>query len=674
MASTAVSGTFESAVRDVYDPKIVGGSPSAAGSWPWQVQLSFSGGWTCGGSILSADWIVTAAHCVEDGGSIVAANTVTVRAGATAWGSGTVRTVSQVIAHSSYSPSTYDNDIALLRLSTPLTFGSSIGAVEPLLAADEATLAANGIQGTVTGWGTTSSGGSGSSLLRQVTLPMISTASCKLSAYGSEITDNMICAGLGTGEKDSCQGDSGGPLVVPNRRGGWLLAGVVSWGEGCAQASYPGVYSRVSRYTAWLTQHTGLSFGGPLISCGARCTAQLGLNSQVTLAATPATGSTFAGWSGACSGTGSCTVAMSAARSVTATFNAAPVPTFALSVTKSGTGAGAVTSSPAGINCSSGTCTASFAQNSSVTLSAAAGSGAAFAGWSGACTGTSSTCVVAMSAAKSTTATFDVARRLSIMRSGKGLVTSAPAGIRCGSALAQTGAQCTGTFALNSSVVLTAAADLGYRFAGWRGSCSGTSTSCTVAMSASRSVIATFVEDGTGLTAALDDTLLSWRSFGGTVAGSGSSLGWTSATVSGAVGGTAAASGNITHNEFSAVETVVTGPGLLTFNWKVSSEANRDWLSFNFNGSEQSSISGELGWLTETWVIPDGAHTLQWRYAKDQADVDSAGSNRAWLDNVKFTQGTAFSAGRATGRAAVSNLPIRRSSATGGAPRSQPGN
>jgi|GEM_PF-4521681 hypothetical protein len=142
------------------------------------------------------------------------------------------------------------------------------------------------------------------------------------------------------------------------------------------------------------------------INCGATCTASFAQGTTVTLTAAPASGSVFAGWSGGgCSGTGTCTVTMSAAQSVTATFNTAPTSTFNLTVNKSGTGSGTITSSPSGINCGA-TCSASFNTGTVVALSAAAASGSTFAGWSGACTGTG-TCSVTMDAAKTVTATFN---------------------------------------------------------------------------------------------------------------------------------------------------------------------------------------------------------------------------------------------------------------------------
>jgi aryl-phospho-beta-D-glucosidase BglC (GH1 family) len=139
------------------------------------------------------------------------------------------------------------------------------------------------------------------------------------------------------------------------------------------------------------------------INCGSTCSASYSSGTSVTLTAAAGSGASFAGWSGACSGTGTCTLSMTQARSATATFNTAS--TFALGVTRAGTGSGTVTSSPGGINCGT-SCTANYANGTSVTLTAAAASGSAFAGWSGSCSGTGS-CVLAMTASRSVTATFN---------------------------------------------------------------------------------------------------------------------------------------------------------------------------------------------------------------------------------------------------------------------------
>src|ERR1019366_2893636 len=141
------------------------------------------------------------------------------------------------------------------------------------------------------------------------------------------------------------------------------------------------------------------------INCGQTCSASFASGTSVALTATPNSGSAFAGWSGACSGTGSCTVTISANTSVTATFSASTSSPVQLTVQNAGTGAGTVTSNPSSINCGQ-TCTASFASGTSVTLTATPNTGFTFTGWSGACTGTG-TCSLTLTADTSVTATFN---------------------------------------------------------------------------------------------------------------------------------------------------------------------------------------------------------------------------------------------------------------------------
>ena len=218
------------------------------------------------------------------------------------------------------------------------------------------------------------------------------------------------------------------------------------------------------------------------ITCGTDCSQIYNVNTTVTLTATPATGSIFTGWSGACTGTGSCVVAMTAAKSVTATFT---LRTYLLTVSKAGTGAGTITSSPIGITCGID-CTQPYNYNTTVTLTATPAIGSVFTGWSGACTGTGS-CVVAMTAAKSVTATFTLRTYLltvSKAGTGSGTVTSSPIGITCGT-------DCSQSYNYNTTVTLTATRAVGSRFTGWSGACTGTST-CVVAMTAAKSVTATF--------------------------------------------------------------------------------------------------------------------------------------------------------------------------------------
>ncbi len=222
------------------------------------------------------------------------------------------------------------------------------------------------------------------------------------------------------------------------------------------------------------------------IECGAACRANF--SGEVTLTAVPASDSVFAGWSGACTNSsGSCAVTMTAAQNVTATFNPAPPATYSLTVSKAGTGTGAVTSNPVGIDCGA-TCSANFSGR--VTLTTAPASGSVFAGWSGACTNSSGSCTVTMTAAQKVTATFNARFPLTVVKDGLGLgtVNSTPAGIACGPACG------TQTALFSGSVTLTAIPVAGSIYVGWTGcnSVNAATRQCTVAMTAALTVKANF--------------------------------------------------------------------------------------------------------------------------------------------------------------------------------------
>jgi uncharacterized repeat protein (TIGR02543 family) len=241
-------------------------------------------------------------------------------------------------------------------------------------------------------------------------------------------------------------------------------------------------FSKIS-YTltaAWTGTGGGTISSAPSgISCGATCTASFESGTTVTLTAAPDSTSTFTGWSGACTGTGTCTVTMGAAKSVTAAFTRI---VFGLVV--QATSGGTVTSSPSGISCGA-TCFASYVTGTVVTLAATPNTGATFAGWSGAgCSGTG-TCQVTMDAAKTVTAYFRFPLTVSKAGAGGGTVTSTPAFISCG-------ATCTAAVEGGTTVTLTATPNGLSTFSSWAGCDSTSGTTCTVAMNAARSVTATF--------------------------------------------------------------------------------------------------------------------------------------------------------------------------------------
>jgi Divergent InlB B-repeat domain/Cep192 domain 4 len=221
------------------------------------------------------------------------------------------------------------------------------------------------------------------------------------------------------------------------------------------------------------------------INCGADCIGDYEPNRVVTLRATPAPGFGFVGFTGACSTSSTtCQVTMRGATTVTATF-----ASFPLTVTTTGTGGGTVSGN--GIACVQpfrvgNDCAGSYPARTQVTLTAAPASPdqSAFTGWSGACSGTNPTCVVAMSAARAVTATFG-SGKLAVAKVGSGSVTSAPAGIDCG-------ADCIGDYAPNRVVTLRATPAPGFGFVGFTGACSTSSPTCQVTMRGATTVTATF--------------------------------------------------------------------------------------------------------------------------------------------------------------------------------------
>ena len=251
--------------------RIVNGDPIGISQAPWQVALVRSSvadnynAQFCGGSLVSATHVVTAAHCVPG----LAPSGVEILAGVGSLNESTTRiAVSAITSHPSYNAATTENDIAVITLQTPVTLDGTLRraiALPPPAPAGGTTWPATGESVWVSGWGALASGGSYPTQLQGVTVGVLADPSSSACgsypdpAGGTFQPATMLCAGAVSPNRDSCQGDSGGPAAI-DRSGTWTLAGVVSWGYGCADPSYPGIYSRVTTYREWvLAQTSGIS-------------------------------------------------------------------------------------------------------------------------------------------------------------------------------------------------------------------------------------------------------------------------------------------------------------------------------------------------------------------------------------------------------------------------------
>ncbi|XP_072522323.1 trypsin-3 [Salminus brasiliensis] len=244
---------FAADCQDFVQTRIVGGYAPSPNSVKYIVSLQTSKGQHfCGGSLVHKYWVLTAAHCN------MGVDQMMIVAGDYALGlyEGTEQYFKphSLRPHPLYNKSTNNADIMLIKLRAPIDLNRYV-SLAPLPRQNTGVLPGRLCQ--VSGWGSTShSGGEIPPTLHAVKLPIVSTAKCNSSeSFNGNITSNMICAGYSTGGKDACKGDSGGPLVCDGR-----VYGLVSWGNGCGDARFPGVYTAVSRFRRWIDRTIYSSF------------------------------------------------------------------------------------------------------------------------------------------------------------------------------------------------------------------------------------------------------------------------------------------------------------------------------------------------------------------------------------------------------------------------------
>uniref|UniRef100_A0A9J8AU82 Zgc:92313 n=1 Tax=Cyprinus carpio carpio TaxID=630221 RepID=A0A9J8AU82_CYPCA len=243
--------------------RIVGGSAASEGAWPWQVDIQAEGkGHVCGGTIISENWVLSAAHCFPNPNDIYSYLVYAGRHQLNGWNADeTSHRIRRVVVPLGYTDPQLGQDIALVELATAVSWSDRI---QPICLPYANVEFSSDIRCMITGWGDIRDGVAlqGVGALQEVQVPIIDSKICQ-DMYLINPTENidirpdMMCAGFQQGGKDSCQGDSGGPLVCQISDGSWVQAGIVSFGLGCAKANRPGVYAKVSSFTGFIQNHVG---------------------------------------------------------------------------------------------------------------------------------------------------------------------------------------------------------------------------------------------------------------------------------------------------------------------------------------------------------------------------------------------------------------------------------
>ncbi|XP_058450009.1 trypsin alpha-3-like [Malaya genurostris] len=230
-----------------YTGRIVGGDEVSISDYPFQLSLRSNNAHICGGSIISSNWALSAAHCTHP---LPAVSSITFRAGsASRLTGGTVFQAAEIINHPQYNSNTLDNDVCVIRVTTSFA-GTDIA---PISLVSSGTSIAAGTRSVVSGWGLTVTGGSLPVNLRAVDIPVVAHSTCQSQWGAGSVTVNMVCAG--EPGRDSCNGDSGGPLVT-----GGNQFGIVSWGATQCGGNLAGVYTDVgaSSIRNFISSNTGV--------------------------------------------------------------------------------------------------------------------------------------------------------------------------------------------------------------------------------------------------------------------------------------------------------------------------------------------------------------------------------------------------------------------------------